>query len=819
VFKLAFALAFSLTACGSSGSHHGPDAPGGGGDGGVDAPVGPVVPGADPTFGEGGLATVGFPGKIAAIMKIARQADGKIVGCGATEEALVVARVTPGGVFDTGFGHNGVVQLPWGVATNGVGIGYGCAIQPDGKIVASARILGSYQGLGSVEVLVRLLPDGSLDPAFAQVGYVVGPKYSSAFSLTLDSNGNMVVGGSGKLERFLPDGTRDTTFGTAGTSTITMNVFDLAMQSDGKIVAIGGKTLARFTTAGAADTTFGTNGTVTVPGTQSYDQLYSVAIQSDGSIVVGGALTTPAGGSSENFWLGRYTTAGAPDSTFGTAGGVTPGSSGGGIAYGVAIDGSGHVVGTGYAMVGSTTGSSARFSSAGVLDSMYGAGGIGVQYPSGSLFSNAVLEPGGAVTAAGSMIDTGSFGYEIAFTRTTPSGVGDTTFGTNGLVKQSVGGSFDRAQAIAVQPDGKVVLGGWAFSGGGAALARLNHDGSVDGTFGTNGVLTDPTGHLQYVNAVAVQADGKILVSGLPSYGAGGKRLFTVERYDSMGKPDLTFGTMGSVTVALITGMDAAGMNMTVAGDGTIVLVGSTATATANVAEFGVVELTVSGVPKSSFGTNGVAMTAFGSGYNVASHAVVQADGSVIVLGLAGTGPKLVRFTAAGVLDSTFGTVTLPGPMLGSSPMGLALQPDGKFIAIGAAYLTGETDIVRYTAAGALDTSFATAGVLHAQLAPNDYYGMYSFYGITVLPSGQLMIGFAGSSADGLTEHGVLMRLNADGTADASYGPGGMATLQIGRGSTSVNAMTLDADGKLLIVGRTWTETGSSDFMAMRFVL
>ena len=103
--------------------------------------------------------------------------------------------------------------------------------------------------------------------------------------------------------------------------------------------------------------------------------------------------------------------------------------------------------------------------------------------------------------------------------------------------------------------------------------------------------------------------------------------------------------------------------------------------------------------------------------------------------------------------------------------------------------------------------------------APNDYYGLYSFYGLAVLPDGKIQVGFAQSSTDALTESGVMLRLNSDGTPDASYGTAGVQAVSIGRGSTSINAMAVDPDGKLVVVGRTWTETGASDFMALRFIL
>ena len=808
VHKLLVLLSCSLIACGGNGSHSGPDASGG--DGGVpDAPVTPIVPGADPTFGDGGLVTVAFPGGIAAIMRVARQADGKIVGVGGTEESLLIARVNTDGSFDSSFGKGGIVQLPWGVATNGVTVGYGCAIQPDGKIVAAARVLGTYKGLVPLAVVVRLQTDGTLDSSFAQNGVWVGTAPSAAQSLALDAAGNLVVGGGGRLWRLSSAGTLDTAFGTNGLANAGVAPLDLALQSDGKIVAIGGRLVQRFTTTGALDTTFGTAGTFTVPSAQSYDSLFTVVVQSDDRILAAGAMTPTTSGANQDYWIGRFTSAGAPDPTFATTGAVA-GSGMGGSAYGAGIDPSGNIVGSGYFSIGGTLGRTARFSATGVLDTTFGTQGVGPNDPYSIPFSNVVFEPGGAATVGGAVIDTSSFGYQPAFTRVTAAGAADASFGTGGSSHTPVGGSFDRAQAIAFQPDGKLLVGGWSFPTGGAVVTRLNHDGSVDTTF-----TFEHSSTFSYVNAIAVQPGGNILIAG---YSAGGQQL-AVERHTPDGKLDMTFGTMGVAGGPVFAGKGAYTLNMTLAPDGSIVLVGQTTSSTGSGAEYAVMELTADGAAKPGFGTAGAAATNFGGSYALATHAVVQANGGVVVLGTNGSQLMLVRFAPDGTLDTGFGTVVLPVGTPGMLPLGLALQPDQSFLVVAGNYLTGAMEVVRYLPTGSVDASFGTNGAAMQTFAPNDYYGLYSFYGLAVLPDGKIQVGFAQSSTDGLTESGVMLRLNSDGTPDASYGTAGVTTVSIGRGSTSINAMAIDPDGKLVVVGRTWTETGASDFMALRFVL
>src|SRR5207237_169348 len=161
------------------------------------------------------------------------------------------------------------------------------------------------------------------------------------------------------------------------------------------------------------------------------------------------------------------------------------------------IDPSGKIVGSGQVEVGGMYGSSARFAATGALDSTFGTTGRGAAFQ-GAAFSNVAFEPSGAFTIGGGFTDPPAL-YDIGFARTTAAGAADLAFGSNGVTKKTISGSFDRAHAIAFQPDGKLLVGGWAYSGGGAAVVRLNHDGSLDTTFATNGKLVGSR-NLLYVN-------------------------------------------------------------------------------------------------------------------------------------------------------------------------------------------------------------------------------------------------------------------------------------------------------------------------------
>ena len=801
---LVSSCAAALLACGGDSD------PGGGPDGGVDGDGGggdagpPPVPGLDPSFGGDGVVTIGFDGGFAGLFRVARQDDGAIVGVGGTKESLLVMRVLADGSFDPGFGEDGVVELPWGVATNGVMVGYGCAIQPDGKILVAARVLGSYKGLAGLGVVVRLLPDGELDTSFAGQGYVAGPPGSSATSLALLEDGRILVGGYGRLERYLADGSRDPSFGTEGVSTTSMLVSDLAVQQDGSIVAVGGRVIARFTAAGAVDTGFGDGGTIQVPG-QSSDALYAVALDPDDNILVGGAVTL---GAQQQMWIGRYLPDGAVDEGF--AGGAIGDDGTGGNALGLALAPDGKLLASGFTVVAGEAGRSARFGPDGGLDTTFGRGGVGAQFQN-VLFSNVAVEPGGAFTAAGAGFGTGGATFVPVFTRTSAAGIADASFGAGGEVKRAVGGSFDRANAVAVQPDGKLLVGGWAYDAGGLGLVRLRPDGALDEGFGTGGRVTRST-NLSYVNSLAVDATGGVLVSGLSAY--SNPRGFVVERFLESGVLDEGFGGDGVGGGQLIEGQDAVSLAMTRAEDGSIVVVGQTAVGDGTT-EIGVMVLEPGGGRDTTFGVNGAATSAFGAGYSMGTHAVMEPDGAVVVLGLTQNQVALLRFTAAGALDEEFGPVMLP-ESAGLLPLGLARQPDGALVVV-AGNVSGALRVVRYTAAGALDASFGEGGVVAEVLGGNDYYGLYAFAGLAILPDGRIAVGIASASDDGLVERGVLVRLLPDGTPDEELAPGGQQEIALGRGSTALHAMALDASGRLLVVGRSWTEAGGSDFLAMRF--
>jgi uncharacterized delta-60 repeat protein len=790
----AVCLVVMLAACGGGHGAATPDgAPDSGTDGAIDASGGSDVPVADPGFGTNGLATANVEGAMDGLVRIARQPDGKYVAVGGTQEAVLVLRLSADGTLDPTFGTQGALQLPWGMAGTGVRSNrYGVALQSDGKIVVAAQLNGRYGG-STGGVVARITTDGTLDTSFGGTGVVLAPGSSGFFNaVALQADGKIVAGGD-VLARFDADGSRDTSFSSASS---TQPIIDLAIESDGTIIAITATSIARYTAAGVLDTTFATAGRANLPSFGSGDSLYGLALQSDGKIVVAGRLATAAT-AQQNFTIARYTTAGTPDLTFGTAGFVQDGSSTPSAAYGLGIQSDGKIVATGNAHFGASISSLVRVTTSGALDSTFGTNG---QSNTCGTASNIVFDADGSMTSTATTTDLPTH-WKVCKVSATGA-----VFSTDG----TTGGSFDTGTAVAFQADGKLVVGGRNGING-PVLARFDADGAVDTSFGTNGIVLPSFGALFQVNAVVVQPAGGIVVSGIAAT-AHNDELIAL-RYTPAGVLDTSFGSNGLASVS--AGLGAQTYAMAGAADGKIVVAGSTSINR----EFAVARFTVDGTPDPTFGTNGTASSAFGSGTNMAQMVVVAPDDSIITLGTTShpTSFALVKFTAAGAVDSTFGAsgvASLPGTPL-AQPLALALQSDGAILAL-FGQITGRYQLVRVLPNGTLDTSFGTAGTATISVGGNDYSNERA--GLIQLPDGALMVGVA-STSDGLTESATLVRLAPTGALDTSFGDGGTAILSLTRGSSAIHGLALDPSGKLVAVGRAWTDAGDSDIAVLRFLL
>ncbi len=347
---------------------------------------------------------------------------------------------------------------------------------------------------------------------------------------------------------------------------------------------------------------------------------------------------------------------------------------------------------------------------AGTLDKTFGDTGVVIgNYPAAN--TSVAIQKDGKYVAGG-----GTNG-QFLLARYNIDGSIDSSFGKQGIVITNFpsGGGYNNS--VAVQPDGKIIAGGLVYDipYRHIALARYNTDGSLDLSFGING-LVDYSIEEEvnaYTQDMVLQTDGKILVAGTDDKGKGASQQAFITRFNNDGSIDKEFGTGGTVFTNLD---DVLISNIILQNDGKI-LVGGTYDYLTD-SKFMVLRYLPNGLTESSFGTSGIAKEAEYS--DELKTIAIQKDGSIVTGGYQGAfeapGPmKLVRFTNKGVVDSSFGKdgVVLTQFEEDAEVDKLLIQNDGKIVAAGT--LNPSLDdpsfqIVRYLPAGDIDTSFGTEG-------------------------------------------------------------------------------------------------------------
>ncbi len=414
----------------------------------------------------------------------------------------------------------------------------------------------SYRRLLKAEVLCdRALMAGDLDITFDGDGKVTtnfGGDYDQANCVAIQSDGKIVVAGSSwngnsyvfALTRYNSNGSLDTTFDGDGTVTTDIGgsndgANSVAIQSDGKIVVVGNSfsgrmkfALARYNPNGSLDTTLNGDGIVTTSIGRSSAYAYSVAIQSDGKIVVAGSSDN---GNDSEFALTRYNSNGSLDTTFDGDGTVTTNigvySDG---ARSVAIQSDGKIVVAGYSDNGNNQDFAlARYNSNGSLDTTFDGDGTVTTDIGGSNDAaiSVAIQSDGKIVVAGDSLN-GSY-YEFAMTRYNSDGGLDAMFDGDGKITTDIGSSNDGAHSVAIQSDAKIVVAGFSYNENNQdfALARYNSNGSLDTTFDGDGKVTTDIGNsYDYARSIGIQSDGKIVVAGYSENGSN--QDFALARYN-----------------------------------------------------------------------------------------------------------------------------------------------------------------------------------------------------------------------------------------------------------------------------------------------
>jgi uncharacterized delta-60 repeat protein len=399
--------------------------------------------------------------------------------------ALPIYAQAAAGDLDPSFGSGGKVLTDFSGLSEDVA--RSVAVAPGGKVVVAGF---SDMGGGRDFALARYRHDGSLDPSFGSGGKVL-TDFGSPSDLALDAalapNGKIVAAGSSfvggdfefALARYNRDGSPDASFGSGGTVLTHLGFFaeatGVTVEPNGKIVAAGTSdfdfAVARYNRDGSLDPSFGSGGTViTGFGPGSFDEAWGVAIEPGGKIVV-------AGESGGDFALVRYDRHGNLDPSFGSGGKVLTdfGGASSDAALAVAVEPNGKIVATGH-------------------------------------------------TGTAPFTD-----FDFALVRYNRDGSVDPSFGSGGRVVTAFGvARFDEAWGVAIQPKGKIVVAGLtnAPADDEFAVARYDHDGSLDPSFGSDGkVMSGSIG--QEAFDVALEPSGKAVVAG---DGFGASEDFAVAR-------------------------------------------------------------------------------------------------------------------------------------------------------------------------------------------------------------------------------------------------------------------------------------------------
>jgi len=391
------------------------------------------------------------------------------------------------------------------------------------------------------------------------------------------------------------------------------------------------------------------------------------------------------------------------------------------------------------------------------------------------------------MTLVGSKLDycsilcRGIVGAAIAFTwlispqlAEAAAGDLDPTFGTAGMVTTDINRSTDIAQAVAIQADGKLVVVGETykhndFSGEDFVVTRYKADGTLDTSFNNSGIVrTNFPGLAAVPSSVVIQPDGKIVVAGgaFPLFTFLGN--FEVVRYNSDGSLDDSFGNGGIVTTNF---------------------------------------------PEGSY----------------ASSVALQADGKIIAAGTvfvdfiigepSNTDFALARYNSDGTPDTSFGNVgqvTTDFFGMEDDAFSVLIQPDGKIVAVGSANNPAtyyDFAAVRYLSNGTVDTTFGNAGKVS-----NDF-GVAGFdraQSAALQADGRIVAAGFAISQNGGVQNFAVARYTSSGVLDTTFSRDGRVQIDFGSCCQSAHEVLLQNDGKIITVGFADTESSDSDFLLAR---
>ena len=389
-------------------------------------------------------------------------------------------------------------------------------------------------------------------------------------------------------------------------------------------------------------------------------------------------------------------------------------------------------------------------------------------------------------------------------------------FGSGGKVITDFSSNIDVAAAVAIYPDGRIVLAGSSQSTNNyldtdIALARYNPDGSLDQTFGNGGLVTTDPNEFENATAVAIQPDGKIVVAGNISR-LDGAHDFLVVRYNEDGTLDPSFGQDGVVTTDFYNTM-AFAADMAITPNGKIV-VGGEVFGFGQDSDFAIARYKSNGDLDETFGSGGKVVAGSTTIHESVRAMVVNTKGEIVLAGDANTAEPgilnydflLARFDRDGNVDASFGLngLVITDFTVVDSLGDVALTPDGDIIAVGTVEPSpGKFDFVvaRYDRHGSLDPSFGTAGRVITDFSMKDDFA----FAVAVRPNGKIVVAGTSGFVIGTSQNDfALARYERDGNLDQSFGSGGLVTTDFSSYTDEAMAITILPSGRIIAAGLTW---------------
>lgn len=676
----------------------------------------------DVTFGNNGVIITDMGPYSAYINAIAITADNKIIVAGSNwsdnglKQQFLLMRYTSLGSPDNSFGTNGKAITDFNGSYESASSLF---IQTDGKIL----VAGTSYGGSSAYVIARYLTDGKPDITFNGNGKLSVGVAMNGTSITA-KNDKIYIGGYYTdfdtwhshffVARYNTDGTPDLQY-NEGSGTLFLNfsnnneyLRNIRLLSDGSLIASGTSQLndnptksqiaiVHITTEGKLDKSFGNDGLV-LAGTNAEDENNFLLVQSDDKILTGGNsydYSTP-----NNF---RY--------------------------------------------------SCFRFNKNGTPDYLFGTQGFILDFIPGSYFNYVALhqqQDGKLLTA--SLSNDGINGHSY-ITRFNSNGSPDESFAQNG--KKEI--PYENLSVRAFQSDGKFVEAGYSpENDGNYYLKRYNQDATLDQTFGVGGKVVSDFGGSETLQVIAFQSDGKIIAGGLTNSNVGSD--WIIVRYNVNGTVDASFGTQGIVR------LDYSASDfiqaIAVSPDAKIVIAGKVMNADNTNADGLIVRLNTNGTFDQSFGTGGIHIIDLSNSDNVGTLAVQQDLKPIFTFWTSpGNGFQtvcyLTRLKANGTTDSSFGI----NGKIQCDYEKITLQADQKILVSGYKFNNqNNTDFIlsRFLSNGLHDASFGNNGIVSHSFLKID-----NDLNTTLLTDEKLFVAGKGTDEYGLWP-GIIAKLNLD---------------------------------------------------------